>query len=134
MTQHLLDEEFCNLTVPVLGITFGAYCTNFLALNKVKKMLEDGMNEVKIENGIAGYCESLLERYGSYSSVVMYPEAGILGHVFATVYNIKINVYDYLCVLKESYVPMRNIKREPLLVNLMYKFGVEHSKLFLSRF
>jgi hypothetical protein len=58
----------------------------------------------------------------------MYPEAGILGHVFATVYNIKINVYDNLCVLKETYVSMRKHKREPLIVNLMYKFGVEQSK------
>jgi len=33
----------------------------------------------------------------------------------ATVYNIKINVYDYLCVLKESYVPeqTRAAPRQP---------------------
>jgi hypothetical protein len=59
----------------------------------------------------------------------MFPEAGVVGWVYATMVNIRIDVYRHDLVLFERYKPMRPHNREPLVVSLVYKSNIHFDVL-----
>jgi hypothetical protein len=119
----ICTRAFRALEIPDLGLTFEAYANMCFSSSKFKANYGEGVELVTVRS-LDEYAYFMRERCGTTNSVVMFPEAGILGHAFATMYNIIIEIYTPDLLIKEKYKPLGPPQsREPLVVALEYRFG-----------